>query len=89
MPLHVHRRATALTPGAPQGTSDRFYAAKQLLPEAFAGACKAAGFDRITLRMQEGYGHSYFFVASFIQDHIAFHADALRAADAKAVAAPT
>ena len=32
-----------------------------------------------TFRMQPGYDHSYFFVASFMEDHVAFHADALYA----------
>ena len=41
------------------------------------GACKAVGFDKLTLRMQEGYDHSYYFIATFIEDHINFHAKAL------------
>ena len=45
-------------------------------PEALAEAM-AARRQGGTLRMQRGYDHSYFFVSSFIEDHLAFHADAL------------
>lgn len=55
-----------------QGTADPFLA-DQLQPELLAAACRAAG-QKLTLRMQEGYDHSYFFMASFIGDHIAWHA---------------
>ena len=41
-------------------------------------AAKAVG-QKITLRMQPGYDHSYFFMASFIADHVAFHAERLKA----------
>ncbi len=57
-----------------QGTSDQFL--ELLRPEALAAAIARAR-QPATLRMQKGYDHSYFFVASFIEDHIAFHADAL------------
>jgi len=62
-----------------QGTSDNFYSGEvnQLLPENFLEACKAKG-QKCTLRMQEGYDHSYFFIASFIDDHISFHAKILK-----------
>ncbi len=59
-----------------QGTSDPFYAQQQLLPEVFEQACQAAG-QPLTLRFQEGYDHSYFTIASFIEDHIRHHAAAL------------
>jgi S-formylglutathione hydrolase len=55
-----------------QGTADSFLT-EQLKPELLAEACAAAG-QKLTLRMQEGYDHSYFFIASFIADHIAWHA---------------
>lgn len=55
-----------------QGTGDDFLAG-QLKPELLADACKAAG-QKLTLRMQDGYDHSYFFMASFIADHVAWHA---------------
>jgi S-formylglutathione hydrolase len=57
-----------------QGTGDQFLAT-QLKPELFAAACKAAG-QALTLRMQEGYDHSYYFIQSLIDDHIAHHARA-------------
>ena len=60
-----------------QGTSDEFYDEAQLLPENFQAACDQAG-QSLTLRMQEGYDHSYHFIASFIGEHIAYHAKALK-----------
>ncbi|MDT8405087.1 S-formylglutathione hydrolase [Sulfuriflexus sp.] len=60
-----------------QGTEDEFYAGKQLLPETFQAACARAG-QAVTLRMQDGYDHSYHFIATFIGEHIAYHARALK-----------
>ena len=60
-----------------QGDADSFLA-DQLKPEILVAAAKAAG-QSVTLRMQPGYDHSYFFMASFIDDHIAFHAERLKA----------
>ena len=57
-----------------QGASDQFL--DLLRPEALAGAM-AARRQPGTFRMQPGYDHSYYFVQSFIPDHIAFHAEAL------------
>ena len=52
----------------------------QLQPAALTEACAASdGKVSLELRMQEGYDHSYFFMASFIEDHIRYHADALGA----------
>ena len=62
-----------------QGSNDKFLAAKQLQPESFRKACEAKG-QPLVLRMQEGYDHSYDFIASFIRDHIQHHATALKAA---------
>ncbi|MEM1170384.1 MAG: S-formylglutathione hydrolase [Cyanobacteria bacterium P01_H01_bin.35] len=59
------------------GTADPFLAQKQLLPEVFENACKKVGLP-LTLRMQENYDHGYYFVASFIEDHIRYHAEALK-----------
>lgn len=59
-----------------QGDADPFLT-EQLKPELLVEAAKAAG-QRLTLRMQPGYDHSYFFMASFIADHIAFHAARLK-----------
>jgi S-formylglutathione hydrolase len=61
-----------------QGTADPFLAQKQLLPEVFETACQQAG-QPLTLRFQEGYDHSYFFIASFMADHVAHHASLLKA----------
>lgn len=57
------------------GTADPFYA-DQLKPELLEGAAQAAG-QPITLRRQDGYDHSYYFVASFIGDHVRWHAERL------------
>ncbi|MGB3137975.1 MAG: S-formylglutathione hydrolase [Nodosilinea sp.] len=59
-----------------QGADDSFLAQNQLLPEVFAAACKAAG-QPLQLRKQPGYDHSYFFIASFMGDHLRHHADVL------------
>lgn len=58
-----------------QGDADEFLAT-QLRPEWFASAAQAAAYP-MTLRMQQGYDHSYYFVASFIGEHLAHHAKAL------------
>ncbi len=60
-----------------QGTDDEFLTAGQLLPEALQTACQNAGIP-LQLRHQEGYDHSYHFIASFIGEHMAYHAKALR-----------
>jgi S-formylglutathione hydrolase len=60
-----------------QGDADSFLT-QQLKPELLTAAAKAAG-QTLTLRMQPGYDHSYFFMASFIADHVAFHAKRLSA----------
>ena len=54
-----------------QGGDDQFLG-EQLQPEIFRQACDSAGVD-ITLNWREGYDHSYYFIASFIGDHIAWH----------------
>ncbi|ABA20711.1 Putative esterase [Trichormus variabilis ATCC 29413] len=55
-----------------QGTSDKFLT-EQLLTDVFAQACKAVN-QPLNLRYQTGYDHSYYFIASFIEDHIRHHA---------------
>ena len=60
-----------------QGLADNFLEG-QLKPELFKDACEKTG-QKLNLRMQEGYDHSYFFIASFIEDHLRHHAVALRA----------
>ena len=59
-----------------QGKKDSFLSQKQLLPENFVEACRSSGIP-VVLRNQEDYDHSYYFIASFIADHIKHHADAL------------
>ncbi|MBP6896963.1 MAG: S-formylglutathione hydrolase [Pseudacidovorax sp.] len=61
-----------------QGEGDEFLAG-QLRPELLQKACEAAGHP-LTLRMQPSYDHSYYFIASFIGDHVAHHAAALKGA---------
>ncbi|WP_108165633.1 S-formylglutathione hydrolase [Saccharospirillum sp. MSK14-1] len=58
-----------------QGEADNFLA-EQLKPEALEAACDKAGHP-ITLRRQPGYDHSYYFIASFIDDHLEHHVKAL------------
>lgn len=60
-----------------QGTDDEFYDEGQLLPENLQAVCNAVS-QPLTLRMQEGYDHSYHFIATFIGEHIAYHAAALK-----------
>ncbi|HSX88995.1 MAG TPA: alpha/beta hydrolase-fold protein, partial [Pseudomonas sp.] len=58
-----------------QGDRDDFLES-QLKPEALKHAAQASGHP-LTLRMQPGYDHSYYFIASFIDDHLRHHAQAL------------
>lgn len=59
-----------------QGEGDDFLA-EHLRPDLLEAACARAGVD-ITLRRQPGYDHSYFFIATFIEDHLRHHAAALQ-----------
>ena len=60
-----------------QGDADEFLA-NQLKPELLQAACAEAGHP-LQLRLQPGYDHSYYFIESFIGQHIAHHAAALKA----------
>ena len=60
-----------------QGSKDEFLE-ENLMPERLAEACAEAG-QELKLRMQPGYDHSYYFVQSFIEDHLRHHAAALAA----------
>ena len=60
-----------------QGEADGFLDT-QLQPERLRQACAAAEHP-LTLRLHPGYDHSYYFIASFIEDHLRHHAAALRA----------
>ena len=55
-----------------QGDADQFLD-DQLQPQRLADACRKAGID-LTLRMQPGYDHSYYFIATFMADHLRWHA---------------
>ena len=59
-----------------QGTGDDFLA-EQLDPEALEAACRERDYP-LTLRRQADYDHSYHFIASFIGEHLRFHARALQ-----------
>jgi S-formylglutathione hydrolase len=60
-----------------QGTSDKFLQ-DQLRPDLLEAACKQHG-QALKLRRHDGYDHSYYFIQTFIEDHIAHHAAVLRA----------
>jgi S-formylglutathione hydrolase len=71
-------RAGARFPGAilvDQGSEDP-YLGEQLRPDLLEQACREAG-QPLTLRIQPGYDHSYWFVQSFIEDHLRHHAATL------------
>lgn len=71
----VRRRPSEAEILVDQGSSDQFLE-ENLMPEKLAEACAAAG-QELKLRMQPGYDHSYYFVQSFIEDHLRHHARAL------------
>lgn len=58
-----------------QGTADKFLS-QQLMPEIFERACDRVE-QPLTLRFQEGYDHSYYFIATFVGDHVRHHAAVL------------
>ncbi|WP_186148234.1 S-formylglutathione hydrolase [Burkholderia gladioli] len=60
-----------------QGLADQFLPT-QLNPEVFEAACREAG-QPLTLRRHEGYDHGYYFISTFIADHLAHHAKTLLA----------
>lgn len=59
-----------------QGDADSFLT-EQLRPQLLEETCAAAG-QRATIRMQPGYDHSYYFISTFMEDHLRWHADRLR-----------
>ncbi|MDX2141988.1 MAG: S-formylglutathione hydrolase [Rhodospirillaceae bacterium] len=59
-----------------QGLADQFLD-RELKSELFANACHGAGID-LKLRQHEGYDHGYYFISTFIDDHLRWHADGLR-----------
>ena len=60
-----------------QGEADNFLI-DQLKTHLLVGACEAAG-QKATIRMQPGYDHSYYFISTFMADHLAWHAERLKA----------
>jgi S-formylglutathione hydrolase len=73
-------QASAPYPGGilvDQGLADKFLA-EQLHPEAFEAACAQAG-QPLTLRRHAGYDHGYYFIASFVDDHLRHHAQQMAA----------
>ncbi|CAM3605189.1 S-formylglutathione hydrolase [Bordetella sputigena] len=64
-----------------QGLADRFLD-QQLYPQAFEAACGQAA-QPLTLRRHQHYDHGYYFIQSFMEDHIRFHAEQLAAASAQ------
>lgn len=60
-----------------QGDADAFLT-EQLKPELLEAVCRDVGID-LTLRMQPGYDHSYYFISTFMADHVAWHAERLKA----------
>ncbi len=54
-----------------QGTTDAFLV-EELKPELFAAAAKMSG-QKVNLRMQDGYDHSFFFISTFIEEHMRWH----------------
>lgn len=60
-----------------QGTEDQFLHENQLLPEKLIEACRKSRVGCV-YNKREGYDHSYFFIASFVAEHIAYHAKFLK-----------
>jgi S-formylglutathione hydrolase len=60
-----------------QGTADQFLADQQLLPEKLSAAAAQSG-QRLNLRMQTGYDHGYYFIQTFMADHLRHHAEILK-----------
>ena len=72
----VQQHGTPLSLLIDQGTADPFLET-QLRPELFQKACAEAGVA-LELNLREGYDHSYFFIASYLEDHFLFHNHFLR-----------
>ena len=59
-----------------QGLNDQFLS-RELKPELFESACREADVP-LTLRRQPGYDHGYFFISTFVDDHLRHHEEQLR-----------
>lgn len=71
------RKASRTVPAlVDQGVGDEFLK-EQLKPETLEAAAKASGYP-LELNCREGYDHSYYFIASFVEDHLRFHAKHLK-----------
>ncbi|KAK9709772.1 hypothetical protein K7432_008800 [Basidiobolus ranarum] len=57
-----------------QGSEDQFYKDQQLLTENFDSACKLKRVENVDIRIQPNYDHSYWFIHTFIEDHLNHHA---------------
>jgi S-formylglutathione hydrolase len=77
--LHTGKRPAHPNILVDQGLEDKFLIAGQLQPERLRAACAAANVA-LHLREHVGYDHGYYFVSSFIEDHLRFHADNLKGA---------
>ncbi|CBQ69248.1 probable esterase D [Sporisorium reilianum SRZ2] len=60
------------------GTADDFYKQGQLLPENFRDVAQDKGLKGVQVRLQDGYDHSYYFVSTFAEEHVKFHAKFLK-----------
>jgi S-formylglutathione hydrolase len=72
----IARRTFPGTLVVDQGTDDKFLV-EQLKPERLRETCAAAG-QALELRMRDGYDHSYWTIATFVEEHLHHHARALR-----------
>ncbi|KAM7542129.1 hypothetical protein Aperf_G00000009749 [Anoplocephala perfoliata] len=70
--LRKHKKRFAIPPLIDQGDADEFLP-KDLMLEDLINACTEVG-QEIKLRYQKGYEHSYYFVSTFIEEHLEFHA---------------
>ncbi|XP_055389280.1 S-formylglutathione hydrolase [Condylostylus longicornis] len=61
-----------------QGIDDKFYKEKQLLPENLVESSAKNNNVQVVLKMRDGYDHSYFYIASFIGEHIEYHVKHLK-----------
>lgn len=66
-----------MTSNSFQGSADE-YLNGHLFIEDFLEACQASGRISVTFNLREGYTHNYYFVASFIEDHIKYHLNHLK-----------
>ena len=76
------RSAKVVRPPLAEATPTGKFLENQLKPQLLKNACAKAGVP-LTLRMHEGYDHSYFFISSFIEDHLRWHAQRLKVTTAR------